>query len=200
MDRRILFLVAAILIGAAGLYFFLPGEQGDYAKVLIIKMHLTKGAVHGESAEVRYGHPPVTSYRSGPLLGKLITAEGKVTREFSVWDPSVQLGDAEELQENGTEVFRSVTVTSRESDLVLVLPYTGEEKQFDLLDTRTGREVATMNLSAAGTAFEKTYPADQAIASKPFPLPQISHTLIVGTVIIIFFILALIFVPLIQRK
>lgn len=202
MDRRILLIVAALVVLAAGLYLFLPGPQGDYSKVLILRMHLTDGTVRGESAEVRYGHPQETSYRSGPLEGKLLTAEGKVTKEFSLWDPSVQLGDAVETDANGSEVFRSVTVVSRENDLLLVLPYSGEEKSFALSDKRTGRSLTTMDLTAAGDTFKKTYPADPGSPVKNQTLlPALegsSVTIVIGVVLVL--LLGIMVVSMLRRR
>lgn len=163
MGRRILFIAAAVLVIVAAVFLSSPGNTGDYSRILVMKMHLADGKVSGNTAEVKYGHAPDPQGRSGPFKGTLLTRERKVVREFSVWDPSLQLGDAADTSTNGTEELFSMAVMSRENDLVLILPFQGEETQFTLIDTRTGRSLTSLDLTPAREQFAQTYPGDPSL-------------------------------------
>ena len=92
---------------------------------------------------------------------------------------------------------------SSSADLVLVLPYTGEEGEFRLSDRVTGKHLAAANLSGAAAAFSKTYPADPARPAGnagQFRLPQDAQALVAGVGIVLFLLLAWVFLLMISGK
>jgi hypothetical protein len=201
MDRRLVLLGLIVLAIVAGVYFLNSGQQGDYSKVLVIHMTVKDGSVTTRSVDIRYGHPPETGLRSGTFLGELVAADGNVVRTFTVWDPRIQLGDA--VVDDGNGSIRSFMTRSSSSDLHLVLPYTGQEAGFRLSDRASGRILAAANLSDAAAAFSKTYPADP---SRPagnagqFRLPQDAQALVAGVGIVLFLLLAVVFLLMIRGK
>jgi len=159
---RILLIVCAILAASAILYTLYGGEHGDYTKVLIINMHIGTNGVTEDYVGLRYGHPPQAGLSSGNFSGRLLSADGRVVREFGIWDPRIQMGDEVVDDGQGGEVLRGATVYSPEADLLLTLPYTGVEELFELHDRTTGTRLTSVNLSAAITSFSQIYPEDPA--------------------------------------
>lgn len=160
MDRRILIAIAAlVLIGAAG-YFVLMQEQGDYAKVIVLTMHINKDGVAPVAEEIRYGHPPATGLISGAFMGTFADGSGKVVQEFGIHDPRLQFGDRVSGTGAGEETISGVTVMADEADLLVIAPYTGKEEKFALTDTATGTTLVSTDLAPAVAEFRNTYPAD----------------------------------------
>ena len=160
--RWILLLVCAILAASVLLYALYRGEQGDFTKVLVINLHIGTNGVTEDFVGVRYGHPPQAGLRSGIFSGRLLSADGRTVKEFAIWDPRMQLGDEVVDDGKGGEVLRGAIIHSPEADLLLTLPYTGVEEQFQLHDRASGRLMKSVNLSAAVTSFSQTYPEDPA--------------------------------------
>lgn len=156
MNRRILVIVIALVIALAAGYFVIVAESGDYSKILVLTLRVSDGGVTPLSEEVRYGHAPATGLAAGTWQGRLLDADGKTVRQFTVWDPRVQLGDS--VAENGS--IRGATTVSQNADLLLVLPYTGKEEHFVLSDTTTGKKLSDVSLAGAAAAFNSTYPDD----------------------------------------
>jgi hypothetical protein len=160
--RWILVLVCAILL-AGGLFYALSGEgEGDLSKILVISLHIGTNGVTENSVGLRYGHPPQAGLGTGNLSGRLLTSDGRTVQEFALWDPRMQMGDEVVDNGQGGEVLRGDIVQSPEADLLLTLPYTGVEEQFELRDRASGRMMKSVDLSAAVTNFSQTYPSDPA--------------------------------------
>jgi hypothetical protein len=160
--RWILLIACAVLAAGVMLYTLYGGEQGDFTKVLVINLHIGTNGVTEKSVDLRYGHAPQIGLRSGTFSGRLLSADGRTVREFDIWDPRIQLGDEVVDDGQGGELLRGAIIHSPEADLLLTLPYTGEEEQFELRDRNTGSTIKSVNLSAAITSFSQTYPSDPA--------------------------------------
>ena len=158
--RWILLIVCAILAAGVLLYALYGGEQGDFSKVLVIKLHIGTNGVREDFIGLRYGHPPESGLRSGSFSGRLLSADGGTVKEFAIWDPRMQLGDVMVDDGHGGEMLSGAKVQSPEADLLLTLPYTGVEEQFELHDRASGRLIKSVNLSSAITSFSQTYPSD----------------------------------------
>jgi len=201
MDRRPVLLGLLVLAVVAGLYVLNSGQQGDYSKVLVIHMTVTDASVTTRSVDMRYGHPPEISLRSGTFLGELVNADGRTVRTFTVWDPRVQLGDA--VVDDGNGSIRSFMTGSSSSDLQLVLPYTGEEAGFRLSDRATGRILASANLSDAAGTFSKTYPEDPVVRARTegsIQLPKDIPNLVAGAGVVLFLLLGVVLLLMIRGK
>jgi hypothetical protein len=191
VNRWILPAVVLIVLSLAAVFAAIPGPEGDYTKVLVVRMHILGGTVTNDTAEIRYGHPPATAFRSGPFAGKLVDAGGGTVREFSAWDPGTQVGDGVELLENGTEILHTVEVNAKERDLLLVLPFTGTEAGLSLYDKRSGRLVKSVDLTPARTVFARTYPMDPDSSSRKEefpPLPGLPAMLAGGVILVLAFV------------
>ncbi|MDP3396891.1 MAG: hypothetical protein Q8S57_09555 [Methanoregula sp.] len=201
MDKRwwILLLVCAILAAGVLLYAFNGEEQGDFTKVLVIKLHIGQNGVREDLVSLRYGHPPEIGLRSGSFSGRLLSADGKTVKEFAIWDPRIQLGDMVIDDGHGGEMLSGAKVQSPEADLLLTLPYTGVEERFELHDRSSGRLIKSVNLSSAITSFSQTYPSDPdgpRIVSAQQGLPLI--TMIAGGAI--FFLLVLVVLMMVRKR
>lgn len=156
MNWGILVLILLILAAGTSGYLFITGGSGDYTKILVITLHVGNAGVRPVSEEIRYGHAPVNGLQSGAWKGQLLDTDGKILREFGVWDPRVQFGDS--VMENGS--IRGNVTISDAADLNLVLPYTEKEERFVLSDTATGVKLADVSLAGAAAVFNSTYPDD----------------------------------------
>jgi hypothetical protein len=123
-NRWILLFVCAILAASGLLYVLYGGEQGDFTKVLVIKLHIGTNGVREDFVGLRYGHPPEPGLRSGTFSGTLLSADGRTVKEFSLWDPRIQLGDEIVDDGQGGERLSGAMVRLPEADLLLTLPYT----------------------------------------------------------------------------
>jgi hypothetical protein len=159
-NRWILLFVCAILAASGLLYVLYGGEQGDFTKVLVIKLHIGTNGVREDFVGLRYGHPPEPGLRSGTFSGTLLSADGRTVKEFSLWDPRIQLGDEIVDDGQGGERLSGAMVRLPEADLLLTLPYTGVEEKFELHDRTSGKLMKSVNLSSAITSFKQTYPSD----------------------------------------
>jgi hypothetical protein len=201
MSKRwwILLLVCAILAAGVLLSVFNGGEQGDFTKVLVIKLHIGTNGVKEDFVSLRYGHPPESSLRSGSFSGRLLSADGGTVKEFAIWDPRTQLGDRVIDDGQGGEMLSGGKVQSPEADLLLTLPYTGVEEQFELHDRASGRLITSVNLSSAITTFTQTYPSDPdgpRIVSAQQGIPLI--TMIAGGAV--FFLLVLVVFMMVRKR
>lgn len=195
----ILLLACAVLAASALLYAVYGGEQGDYSKVLVINLHIGTNGVTEEYVGLRYGHPPQAGLSSGSFSGRLLSADGRIVKEFAIWDPRMQVGDEVVDDGQGGEILRGATVHSPEADLLLTLPYTGVEEQFELHDRASGRILKSVNLSDAVTSFSQTYPSDPSgpvIVQPQQGVPFI--TIIAGCVL--FALLVLVVVMMVRRR
>ncbi len=186
----ILLLVCAILAAGIFAYFIFRQEDGDYSKMLVINLHIGANGVTENFVGLRYGHPPRAGLSTGTFSGKLLSADGSTVQEFTLWDPRMQVGDRILDDGQGGEVLSGEIVRSSEANLLLNLPYTGVEKQFELHDRVTGRLMKSVNLSSAITSFSETYPSDPtgpAIVPSPQGLPFIA--VIAGCVLFVLMVL-----------
>jgi len=186
----ILLLVCAVLAASIFAYLIFRQEDGDYSKMLVLNLHIGADGVTENFAGLRYGQPPRAGLSTGTFSGKLLSSDGSTVREFTLWDPRMQVGDQMIDDGQGGEVLRGEIAHSSEADLLLYLPYTGVETQFELHDRVTGRLMKSVNLSSAITSFSETYPADPtgpAIAPPRQGIPVI--TLIAGCVLFALMIL-----------
>jgi hypothetical protein len=194
MSRGRWVLVFACVILAAGglLYAISSGGEGDLAKVLVIKLHIGTNGVTEEYAGLRYGHPPRLGLSSGTFSGRLLSSEGKTVQEFGLWDPRMQMGDEVIDDGQGGEALRGAITYSPEADLLITLPYTGVEEQFELHDRASGRLIKSVDLSAAVTNFSQTYPDDPAGPGTVLPLQGLpSGTIVVALVFFALFVLVI---------
>jgi hypothetical protein len=188
--RWILLIICAILAASFLLYSLYGEGQGDLSKVLVINMHIGTTGVTENFIDLRYGHPPQTGLSSGTFSGRLLSAEGQTVQEFAIWDPRMQLGDEVIDDGQGGEVLKGAMVHLPEADLLLTLPYTGVEEQFELRDRASGRLMKSANLSAAITSFSQTYPSDPTgpkVVAPQVGIPPI--TLVTGGVLLTLFVL-----------
>jgi hypothetical protein len=159
-----------ILISGIGILIiclFLTGQvsgaypREDYSKVLILHLNFSNGTVNEESVEMQYGHPPDLGLQAGDLHGSLKTSGGDVLKEFELWDPRYQLGDAVISTGNGTNrSLAGAASYSDTADFVLVMPYYKDQMTLDLTDKRTGTLLKSVNFSDAIDRFRATYPGD----------------------------------------
>lgn len=198
--RWIFLLIMAILAAALLLYALNWGDGGDYTKVLVINLHIGTNGVSENFVGLRYGHPPQAGLRSGTFSGRLLSADGKTVREFAIWDPRIQLGDEVVDDGQGGEVLRGAIVHLPEADLLLTLPYTGAEEQFELHDRASGRLMKSVNLSTAITSFSQTYPEDPAAGPKIVEQQQgvPLMTLVAGC--LLFALLVLVVVMMVRKR
>lgn len=198
-NRWILLLIFAILAAGILVYIFHGEEQGDFSKVLVINLHIGANGVTEDFVGLRYGHPPQPGLSSGSLSGKLLTADGRTVQDFALWDPRIQVSDEIVDDGQGGEILMGGIVQSPEADLLMTLPYTGVEEQFELHDRDSGRLMKSVNLSSAITSFSQTYPDDPSgpkIAQSQQEVPVI--TVIVGCVL--FALLVLVVVMMVRRR
>lgn len=168
-----------ILIPGLGLLLiclFLTGQvcgaypQEDYSKVLILHLNFSNGTVNEQSVEMQYGHPPDLGAQAGDIEGSLRTSGGGVIREFELWDPGYQLGDAVVSTGNGTNLSLAGAVNhSDTADFTLVMPYYKDQMTLDLTDRRTGKVLRSVNFSDAIDRFRATYPGDPGGSPAPGP-------------------------------
>ncbi|MFA6225672.1 MAG: hypothetical protein WC620_05695 [Methanoregula sp.] len=191
--RWILVLVCAILVASGLLYFLYGGEQGDLSKVLVINLHIGTNGVKENFVGLRYGHPPQACLSSGTLSGRLLSADGKTAQEFILWDPCMQMGDEVVDDGQGGQVIRGATSHSSEADLLLTLPYTGGEEQFELRDRASGRLMKSVSLSATVTNFSQTYPEDPSVVGNNQPQGVLSGNIVMAGVFFALFVLVVFF-------
>jgi hypothetical protein len=196
--RWILVLACAILATSGLLYFLYGGEQGDLSKVLVINLHLGTNGVTENFVGLRYGHPPQAGLSSGTLSGRLLSADGKTAQEFILWDPRMQMGDEVVDDGQGGGVIRGAISHSPEADLLLTLPYTSGEEQFELRDQASGSLMKSVSLSAAVTNFSQTYPEDPI--GPRIILPQLGESSITIVAACVFFALFVLVIFIIVRK
>jgi hypothetical protein len=187
-------LVLACVILAAGglLYAISAGGEGDLTKVLVINLHIGTNGVTEEYTGLRYGHAPQLGLSSGTFSGKLLSSDGKTVQEFVLWDPRMQMGDDVVDDGKGGEVLRGAIAYSPEADLLITLPYTGVEEQFELHDRASGRLMKSVDLSAAVTNFSEMYPEDPAGHGNVLPLEGVpSGTIVIASVFFALFVLVI---------
>jgi hypothetical protein len=176
MSKRqwILLLASAILVTIGLVYAISWGGEGDLTKVLVINLHIGTKGVTENSVDLRYGHPAQLGLSSGTFSGSLLSADGHTVQEFFLWDPRMQMGDIVVDDGQGGQEVKGALVQSPEADLLLTLPYTGVEEQFELRDRASGSLMKSVSLSSAVTNFSQTYPEDPAgtrIVSPPLGVP-----------------------------
>jgi hypothetical protein len=200
VDRRIVIVIAALLIaGAAGLFVLLQ-EQGDYTKVIVLTMQVKKDGVAPVSEEIRYGHAPATGLIFGAFQGMFTDKSGEVVQEFGIHDPRVRFGDRVSGTGEGDGTISGVTVMADEADLLVIAPYTGKEEKFALTDTATGKTLVTTDLAPAVAEFESTYPEDPGTSSyeqggkNPVEIP-----VALGGALLVLLLIA-VFILMIRRK
>jgi hypothetical protein len=183
MDRRIVILgiFAAVAAGAGLAYIFISEDGGDYSKILVLRMHAGKDGISGQSAEIRYGHPPAIGLQGGPFRGGLYDAGGDPVREFGVWDPRVQFGDG--IVEDGG--LRGFATVSDEADILLIVPYTGEEERFVLSDAESGTVLADVDLQGAAANFSRVYPDDPSGPAVSRPEREIPLPVVIGGLVLV---------------
>jgi hypothetical protein len=157
-------IICLVLIGqVSGAY-----PQEDYSKVLILHLNFSHGTVNEQSVEMQYGHPPGLGLQAGDLHGSLKTSSGDVLKEFELWDPRYQLGDAVISTGNGTNLSLAGAVNySDTTDFALVMPYYKDQMTLDLTDKRTGTLLKSVNFSDAIDRFRATYPGDPGGSPAP---------------------------------
>jgi len=196
--RWVLLIVCAILAAGGLLYAISLGGEGDLSKVLVINLHIGTNGVTEEYTGLRYGHPPQLGLSSGTFSGRLLSADGRAVQEFALWDPRMQMGDEVVDDGQGGEILRGAIVNSPEADLLITLPYTGVEEQFELHDRASGRLMKSVDLSAAVTKFSQTYPSDPAGPGNIQPQLGVPPSTIV--VALVFFALFVLVIFTIVRK
>lgn len=191
--RWVILLVCAILAASVLVYVFYGGEQGDFSKVLVINLHIGTNGVTEDFVGLRYGHPPQLGLSSGTFSGKLLTVDGRTVQEFALWDPRMQVGDELVDDGKGGEILKGAIIQSPEADLLLTLPYTGVEKQFELHDRDSGRLMKSVNLSSAITSFSQTYPNDPTGPKIVQPQQEVPFiTIVAGCVLLALLVLVVV--------
>jgi hypothetical protein len=193
MERKqwALLLVCAVLAAGGIFYALSGGEEGDLSKVMVINLHIGSTGVTENSVDLRYGHPPKTGLSTGSLSGTLFSADGRKVKDFVLWDPRFQMGDETIDDGKGGQVLRAATSYSPEADLLLTLPYTGVEEQFELRDRNFGSLMKSVSLSTAVANFSKTYPEDPSLPENIRPLDVPSETLILAGMFFVIFVLVI---------
>lgn len=200
MDRKILVIIAALLLVAAAGYFALVQEQGDYTKVIVLTMHVGKEGVAPVAEEIRYGHAPATGLISGAFRGTFTDGSGHVVQEFGIHDPRVQFGDRVTGSGAEGDILSGVTVVEDDADLFLIAPYTGKEEKFALTDAATGKTLAASDLSGAIDTFRETYPDDPGAAPQQTgPAGGLTVPLMLGGIVLVVLFIA-VFILMIRKK
>ena len=183
-------LIVCLVVGLIFLVFlqgsgFISGaEPADYSKIIIMQLTINGNSITEKSVEMRYGHPPNLELRSGDFKGILKSSDGSIIREFDVWDPRYQLGDVLEKDNNSSNYLSGYLVHSDNADITLILPYYEKQMTFELYDKTTGVLLKNVNMSAAITKFQATYPKDLQGTSVPNVQPGGSVIyLIIGVVL-----------------
>jgi hypothetical protein len=198
-----------LVIGCLVVCLFLMGQgccaypTEDYSKVLVLHLNISRGTVNEQSVEMQYGHPPNFGLQGGDIHGSLKTSTGEVLREFDLWDPRYQLGDAT-ISDNDSylSLMGAVNYTDT-ADFTLVMPYYKDQMTLDLTDKRTGRLLKSVNFSGAIDRFQSTYPGDLGTGAAPapgfrLPLDGPMMYLITGCVLVI--LLAAMILSMIRKK
>jgi hypothetical protein len=159
-------------------------DPTDYSKIIIMNLSVEGNSITEKSVEMRYGHPPNLELRSGDFQGILKSSDGSTIREFNVWDPRNQLGDVLENDCNTTSFLSGFLEHSDNADLTLILPYYEKQMTLELIDKKSGLLLKSVNMSAAITKFQTTYPKDPG----GIPIPQFQFEgstvyLIIGVVL-----------------
>ncbi|NOZ59637.1 MAG: hypothetical protein GXO66_08725 [Euryarchaeota archaeon] len=124
----------------------LAAEGGS--KVVVVHMNIKEGVVTELYSKVVYNYPP--SYLRGQFKSEVLSADGRVLREFSVWDPRVRIG-------------REVVFVDN-VNFTVVLPFSSDMKTFNLYDKRTGEKLISVDLTEAIVGFCREHRDDPECA------------------------------------
>jgi hypothetical protein len=149
-------------------------DTGMCPRSYLLELHLSPSDVTEKTVQIVYDASPALTGSHGELKGRILTAEGTIIHEISLWDPRIQFGEDVVVDQNGTVVsFMGVESREAEADLVAMLPYSVDANRFELSDSQ-GALMHTVDLTKAidrttGTC-DATFPS-AAGAAEPASAP-----------------------------
>ncbi len=164
-------LVGLILL----LLLVIPATAADnnpYQKIVVINLAYDNGVIKEGSSAIQYGTAPNLNLQSGSIGGLLLDSQKKPINEFSIRDPRIQMGDSVATVPGGTaQGMTGSTQYNPQEDFGVVIPFTPDLHYVTLVDSPTGNNLITVDLTAPLAEFQQMYPDDPDIKSIQQPVP-----------------------------
>ncbi len=134
-------------------------QANSYQKIVVISFSYSGTGIKEVSSEIQYGIPPNLNIQTGSIKGLLLDGQNRIINEFSIRDPSTQVGEAISTETSG-QVFSGSSQYSQNGNFGVIVPFTPDLRYVFLEDTATGDTLVTVDLSPAISAFQQIYPED----------------------------------------
>ncbi|MFA5332423.1 MAG: hypothetical protein WC342_08600 [Methanoregula sp.] len=132
-----------------------------HEKIFVIDYIFDSDTVYEESSGIWYGIPPDPGIQSGPVECAITNSQGHVLRQFYLRDPRIQYGDSVRVNpDNSTSLYGHIEYATQPLEIRIIFKYSPYYDRLTLIDTTTGKILATTDLIKAGTQIAEMFPED----------------------------------------